>query len=82
MIAIYINPLEPKNIKLEKQPPNPKFLYKSFTIYVAIALRPTAYIIIHPLNTWIPFFFYFLYIQKTLIYIETSISQVLLTIEA
>jgi len=28
-------------------------------MYVAIALRPTAYF--HPLNTWIPLFYYFLY---------------------
>ncbi len=28
-------------------------------MYVALALRPTAYF--HPLNTWIPLFHYFLY---------------------
>ncbi len=59
VVASYISPLEPKNIKLENNLPILNFSVISFKMYVAIALRPTAYF--QPLNTWIPLFYYFFY---------------------
>ncbi len=57
LVAIYISPLEPKIIKLKNNLPIQNFSVRSLIMYVAIALRPTAYF--HPLNTWIPLFYFF-----------------------
>ncbi len=59
VVASYISPLEPKNIKLENNLPILNFSVISLKMYVAIALRPTAQN--HPRNTWIPLFYYFLF---------------------
>ena len=55
----YVSLLKPKNIMIEKNLPILIFSIRGLRIYVAIALRPTAYF--HPLNTRIPLFYYFLY---------------------
>ena len=57
LVASYISPLEPKIIKFKNKLPIQNFSVRSLIMYVAIALRPTAYF--HPLNTWIPLFFIF-----------------------
>ncbi len=60
VVASYISPLEPINIKLENNLPILNFSVISLKTYEAIALRPTAGFF-HPLNTWIPLSYYFLY---------------------
>ena len=69
LVTSYISQLEPKNIMPEKNLPILNFFLRGLRIYVA--LRPTAYF--HPLNTWIPLFYYFLYVKRALKPIHTLI---------
>ena len=56
---LVINPLEPKNIKLENDLSKINLSVRGFKIYMALLLKPTAYF--HTLNTWIPLFLFSLW---------------------